>query len=308
MKNDLRDRAVIDATAELIDVFQLTLLTASQELPSTRCISHASLVPIIQRTQKALTSGTFRTYSAVRIIAVLESAELLRRLPLTSPRGRPVKIYVLGFNETSQPSALEVMQAYRPAGTLCYFSALELHGLTTQPTPHYHLAEFRPGRASSAVEPPAESSDKPQSLGVEVFTLEDVKCFLTSRDPNNLQGIQRRQLHSQCTVRVTTLEQTLLDCLHRPRSAGGPAVVFEAWASGLPRSNAAKLWALLDSIQNPNLMRRAGYMLEYHQTTSALLDQIRSALRGFPTDQPPESLLPGIPYSNTANDWHLRTP
>ena len=82
MKNDLRDRAVIDATAELIDVFQLTLLTASQELPSTRCISHASLVPIIQRTQKALTSGTFRTYSAVRIIAVLESAELLRRLPL----------------------------------------------------------------------------------------------------------------------------------------------------------------------------------------------------------------------------------
>jgi predicted transcriptional regulator of viral defense system len=30
-------------------------------------------------------------------------------------------------------------------------------------------------------------------------------------------------------VRITTLEQTLLDTLHRPLSCGGPPIVIEAW-------------------------------------------------------------------------------
>ena len=279
-------------------------------LPSTRCVSHASLVPLIQQTQERLHAPTFRKHSAINIIRILESAELLRPLPLDPPEagGKAVRLYVLGFNGSWQPSALEALQAYRPAGVLCYFSALELHGLTTQPTPHYHLALFRPDPNPSSSEAKFDSSGRPPPLGIAAFSMDGVCCLLTGRDPKNLQGIQRRRLNPQCIVRVTTLEQTLLDCLHRPGSVGGAAAVFEAWETGVPKVKVDQLWMLLDAIGDTNLIRRTGYMLEHHQGDPALINRIRSVLALRRSDGPPASLLPSIPYTNTANDWHLKTP
>ena len=46
-------------------------------------------------------------------------------------------------------------------------------------------------------------------------------------------------------IRITTLEQTLLDSLYKPFLCGGPEVVFEAWQDAVDRLD--RMQADLDS-------------------------------------------------------------
>ena len=52
--------------------------------------------------------------------------------------------------------------------------------------------------------------------------------YTTRREAHRVVGVQTRYVNEKSRYRVTTLEQTLVDTLHRPHSCGGPAVVFEA--------------------------------------------------------------------------------
>lgn len=304
----MKDRSdeVIRATAELFEVLQDELADSLKSLPSTRCIGLGSLKPIIKAAQSKLLAPVFRKYSASRIVQLLTDSGLLTPIPLGALGAKePPTLYAVGFNLSALPSAFEVLQAFKPKGVLCYFSALELHGLTTQPAPHYHVATFR--HDSESADRSFLQSDKPHSLGVEAFCYGGVDCYVTSREKRNLRGVQRRQLNSQSIATVTTLEQTLLDCLHRPASAGGPSVVFEAWEVGTPRISTDRMWKLLVEIADVRLARRAGYMLEVNGGDMALLDSIRELADLQSSEHPPETLLPGIPYVNTNNTWQLRT-
>lgn len=306
--NRMKDRSdeVIRATAELFEVLQDELASSQESLPSTRCIGLGSLKPIIKAAQSKLLAPVFRKHSASRIVQLLTDSGLLTPIPLGAlgPKGPP-PLYAVGFNLPALPSVFEVLQAFRPKGVLCYFSALELHGLTTQPAPQYHVATLR--QNSENAERSFPQSDKPHSLGMEAFTYEGVDCYVTSREKRNLRAIQRRQLNSQSIATVTTLEQTLLDCLHRPASVGGPSVVFEAWEVGTSRISTDRMWKLLVEIADVRLVRRVGYMLEMNGGDVALLESIREIADLQSSEYPQETLLPGIPYVNTNNKWQLRT-
>ena len=61
---------------------------------------------------------------------------------------------------------------------------------------------------------------------------------------------------------MTTLEQTLLDTLHKPWSCGGSSVVFEAWERGVPLLDEERTAEYLMKIGRFDLTRRGGYMLD----------------------------------------------
>lgn len=302
----------VQTTARLIECFLDFLAASRQSLPSVRCLYHPTLIGILDAVREMVDSPTIRGYSGARLIQLLEDSKVIREIPVErGVSARNPRLYSVGFGPSAAAiPAAELLQAYVTDGVLCYFTAIELHGLSTQPAPHYHVARFRAatsGRANSAHQE-ASTSDRPPPLGTLEFTAEGIGYYRTSRDRSNLVGIQRRQLNPYCVVRVTNLEQTLLDCLHRPRSAGGPPIVFEAWERGLERTTPEKLLALAVTIGDEAQIRRVGYMVERFAPLSPVIQDARRLIDGFKRQDSYPTLLPGIAYSHENGKWGLRTP
>lgn len=299
------------ATAKLIDAFHDRLAASRQSLPSVRCLSLSRLIELVLEARETVDSTILRECPGIQLIQLLEDAAVIRALPLEpAPSKKRVKLYSVGFDPArSTIPAAELLQAHVPDGVLCYFTAIELHGLSTQPAPHYHVALRRTADTKHKAPLPKEfpSSDRPLPLGTLEFSAEGIGYYLTRRDPTNLLNIQRRQLNSYCVVRVTTLEQTLLDCLHRPHSAGGAAVVFEAWEQGLMRSSPEKILTLAAKIGDKTLLRRTGYMIARYAPQSKVLQEAKRLIGSSPQEVIP-TLLPGLPYRHTNEEWGLRTP
>ena len=301
----------VQATAKLIDAFHAQLAASRQSLPSVRCLSHSSLNKLALKARGSIDSAVLRECSGVQLIQLLEEAADVRPVPLESASSRKlVNLYSVGFNPAgSAIPAAELLQAHVPNGVLCYFTAIELHGLSTQPAPHYHIATKRvtPAKHSNSLLRESPSSAKPPPLGTLEFSSEGVEYYLTRRDQTNLLSTQRRQINPYCVVRVTTLEQTLLDCLHRPYSAGGAAIVFEAWEQGLSRTSPMKILTLATKMSDKTLLRRVGYMIALFAPQSDAIHEAKQLIDYTPQEIMPP-LLPGLPYRHINEEWGLRTP
>lgn len=304
----------IQAAAALIEAFGEVLCSSKSSLVSSQCLSRPELVDLATKARNETNISLLRKYSATGLIKLLEDAAVVRAVPLTplNPKVRPDRLYMVGLATPVEAlDAAELLQVHVPQGILCYFTAVELHGLTTQPIPHHHVARLRKN-----VQPPipavtAESSaeDRAFPLGSPQFAVAGLTYYLTQRDPTGLRQTQRRQLNPCCAVTVTGLEQTLIDCLHRPNSAGGAAVVFEAWDAGLKRTTPERLIELAHKIGDPLLLRRIGYMVTQLQPDAPILRSLREqvsthvhALLVLP------SLLPGIPFRHEDSVWGLCIP
>lgn len=304
----------IQAAAALIEAFGSVLSTSKSSLPSSRCLSRPDLVDLVAKSQDVTNLPLLRKYSATGLIKLLEDAAVVRAVPLAplNPKVRPDRLFMVGLvGQMETLDAAELLQVHVPQGILCYFTAIELHGLTTQPAPHHHIARLRKAGQPSTqvVVADLHGEERTFSLGSPQFAVDGLTYYLTQRDPNGLRQTQRRQLNPHCTVTVTGLEQTLIDCLHRPNSAGGAAVVFEAWEAGLKRTTPERLMELANKIGDPLLLRRVGYMVTQLQPDAPILRPLREqvssdihALQAIP------SLLPGIPYTHEDSAWGLRTP
>jgi predicted transcriptional regulator of viral defense system len=117
-------------------------------------------------------------------------------------------------------------------------------------------------------------------------------------------------VHELSRIRVTTVEQTLVDTLHRPMSCGGAAVVFEAWDTGADRLDHNSLATLLARVDDPRLTRRVGYMLSHRLGTLEphLLSVLTAAQRRSPVLTDAVSLLNGVPYTTHDARWNLLVP
>ncbi|CTP90125.1 hypothetical protein XTPLMG728_2461 [Xanthomonas translucens pv. poae] len=299
----------VQAVTALIDAFHQRLAASTQSLASSRCLSHADLFALVLQARDACDSPVLRRYSGIRLIELLQDAAVVQPIPLTpAPAKKTVRLYAIGSNPIATIPPAELLQAHVPSGILCYFTAIDLHALSTQPAPHHHIARTAAPKQKTAPSQETPSSDSPLPLGVAEFLVEGVTCYLTRRDSSNLLGTQRRRLNPYCVATVTTLEQTLLDCLHRPHSCGGPSVVFEAWETGLKRTTTEKLLALARRIGDSTLLRRAGYMIEHYGSDTTALPEMKRLTEDFFAADTTPTLLPGIPYEHIDATWGLRTP
>jgi hypothetical protein len=315
MRRTAVDRIDPKIIEHVVAAVSLALEKPSSDLPSTRCLSRPYLIAWIGRLIREQEISAHRAPSATVVLEHLERAMLVRAIPLENPAPKlgAKRLYAIGMGvEPLTLHPFEILQAHAPSGVVCYMSALEAHALTTQPITHHHIAvaETAPSRlkqqsnAGANRLPAMSNGDKSRHpLGREQFIYQGVPYYQTRREPKYLASHKIRMLSDRSRYRVTTLEQTLLDTLHRPSHCGGPAVVFEAWDSGADRLSADRMSQLLTALAEPELARRALYMLHRVGIDNVEVHDLPHTLDG-----PPQSLLHGVPYQRLDARWNLLVP
>ncbi len=294
---------------------------ASEKNLTARCWKLSTLrreISAITKSNQAALRTTFPPAHVV--IEQLKRMGLIHSIKVQSPHDTELNDFLLldmeaGKGETIYP--LELLQAYLPDGVVCYFSAINYYELTTQVVAHHHVARLNPPRAKNSLaagdttEPAGEAVER-NPLGTEIFHFEDVDYYLNKRDASLVPGIQYRVVSPRCWLRITTLEQTLLDALMQPVRCGGEAVALEAWETGVKQIDADRMGEHLAKIQRDDLDRRVGAVLEMigADFTASTLGQRLNAVRErlLTQDVPEIPLLAGFEFPEPNKTWKVRTP
>lgn len=294
------------------------MLTApSEELPTVRCISRTTLTRSLTAIRDRLAIPGRKAVPAKSLIQQLQRTGLIHPIPVVDPStGEPLdSLFTIGLGaRVASVRPEELLLAREPEGVLCYFTALSYYSLTTQIAPFHHVARLVDwgSRSTAAAAPTTEvsASRSYNPLGTELFVYQGQSYFRTTRDRRLMPGIQSRHLDEKTTLRITTLEQTLLDTLHRPLSCGGPAVVFEAWDQGLPQANQVRLAEYLQRIGDPALVRRVGYFAESLgiQPGEALRQQLEPVRRGLEESAEMIPLIQGFAGPLVDERWRVVLP
>ncbi|MEI6562575.1 MAG: hypothetical protein WCO68_10935 [Verrucomicrobiota bacterium] len=256
---------------------------------------------------------------ACKMIESLQRIGWIKSIPV-EPKGVAAEFFLVDMEAGKEENAdsLELLQALRPNGVICYFSAIHYYDLTTQIPTHHHIAWFssKPGNPSGVANKTAQTKEPTERnpLGVEKFRFQGVPYFLTKRDPSLVAGVQFREVSSRTRLRITTLEQTLLDTLLQPVRSGGEAVIFEAWENAMEQFDPDRMAQHLATIDRTYLDRRVAAMLEVLGTRlestalKARFDTIQERLKSDPEVLVPLPLLPGFDFPNCNRDWNIQVP
>jgi len=307
---------------KVLSLFSKRFSKPTADLLSVRCISKFQLQKQLISIRDDLDFSGYKKITGKELLSHLENSGLAFPIHTINPNSNNYedRIYVIGLESSaSLITPIELLQAELPSGVVCYFTALEYHGLTTQTPSHHHIAKLVPGTsASKKIDIKQKESNEKETVrsfnpfGTMKFIYDEKPYYVTNRDINLVPGVQERYLNDKTRFRITNYEQTLLDTLHRPINCGGTSVVFEAWSTALDNINSQRLYSLLIKINNELLSRRVGYMLEnigfnlddnlfkyFESTKKKILKKESDSIA---------TLLPGIEYNQLDQDWFLRVP
>lgn len=311
---------------EFLGALTERLSTPTPSLPSTRCLTRHALSGIFMDIRKKLNLPT--TFPAGKeIIDRLTSMGLASCLPLEahdkSSQGSPSREFILfGIQESREREIepVELLQAYNQKGIICYFTALSYYNLTTQVPVHNHVATLirQTSTADTDVREPASKNpdrgiDTGKSrLGNHVFTYMGVPYYSIKRVENSIPGVKTRIVSGRTNIRISTVEQTLLDTLQYPFHCGGPEVVFEAWQRHSVHIDEDLISDYLRRIKIDPLTRRTGAILDLLGHTPgrnlrSFLKESRDRIFGI-EDVPIIPLLRGIRLPQLDRSWNVLTP
>jgi hypothetical protein len=294
----------------------------SEAHPTVRCWKHSALSGEIKAVIKENKSALFTTFPpAYQVIEHLKRMGWAQPIKAQSAGGSQSIEFLLvdmGSEEGPPISPLELLEAWLPTGTICYFSALTHYELTTQIAAHHHVARLNPQQPkkepTELIGPKKESQTVERNpLGTEIFRFAEVSYYETRRDASLVPGIQMRVASPKTWLRITTLEQTLLDTLLQPVRCGGEAVVLEAWENGLKKMDADRITEHLSKIQREDLERRVAAVLDITgadvgaTSLGRKLQGLRQRLAAS-HEIPEIPLLPGFQFANFSEAWRVRTP
>jgi hypothetical protein len=296
--------------SRIVNGLNQALKTPTEDIPNTRWLPEATLVRLLVRVRDDV--GAPKSLTGKSLLKSLMECGLARelRVPSEGKDSKGFGVYCLEMGGNPEISSLELLVATQPTfrkTAICYFTALQYHELTTQMIPHHHIAVLKTYPPATVV---AEPSERIPPLGTLLFRWNGIPYYLTQRDGALVAGVQTVWLAEHALARITTLEQTLLDTLHRPWACGGPSVVFEAWGRGASVMDEARMAQHLRVIGNEALPRRVGYLLEQQGHVASnpdLLQLLRDAKDRVAAGRPDlVPLLPGVLATQTVADWGLR--
>lgn len=308
----------------------------SADHPAAKVWKHSDLVSVISKLRRGHIEILKTTFPrAKEVIERMQKIGWLLPIEVDSPAETSTQVlYLLDMEATAEdlPEVLELLQGYQSNGVLSYFAVLAYHELTTQlpsfahigilqdyaatestqqSTPPSSVSQSPPTRQTS---PAAKDSSERNPLGSPIFSYQSITCYSTKRDRALVPGIQTREVGPRTHLRMTTLEQTLLDSLFYPLHCGGEAVVFEAWERGMERCNLDRLRQHLQAIDRDDFDRRVGAMLtllDYDLPRGSLqahLDAAALRYQSGDSTAPTIPLLKGLTYSRTIPEWGVTVP
>jgi predicted transcriptional regulator of viral defense system len=295
---------------------------ANESNLTARCWKLSTLSSEIKAVIKANQKTLRATFPSARgVIDQLKRMGWIHPVTVQSPKDAVALEFLLLDMEAGKGdpiNPLELLQAYLPDGVISYFSAISHHELTTQLVSHHHVARTTPAKPQKMVEsgtapvgPKSEAVER-NPLGTDIFSFEGVGYYSNRRDASLVPGIQTRVVAPRCWLRITTLEQTLLDGLMQPVRCGGEAVVLEAWETGVKQLDAERMAEHLDKMQREDLDRRVGAMLEMlgaNFSSSALGRRLNTVKDRLTTQAVTEiPLLAGLEFSASNQTWKIQTP
>jgi predicted transcriptional regulator of viral defense system len=247
-------------------------------------------------------------------IVHLVNSGVIREIPVTSSESAKLPVLYLIHDrfETGELDPRIILSTAVPNGIICYLGALEYYELTTQLPPFYHIAKIdnrsQPERQNTG-KATLIKNNKPKSIGQLQFYYDNTPCYMTQRSSYTLSGEITGYI-SAVPIRLTSLEQTLLDSLEKPMHCGGGDIVFEAWETADKNSNIneQKLLKCLTDINNMKLSRRCGCMLDiigypYGEELATYLNN------AFTNDDEPIMLMRGNSSYNTLDKkWKVYRP
>lgn len=300
------------------------LAAPTTEWPTVRYWTKPALDKVFKRIREELAEE--EVTSGLSHSSLLEWLCRLRLATSIPVEGGGIYLLEIGAGAEADVDPWELLMAGKPSGIICYFSAVAFHALTTQVVEHHHIADLQlPSSGSKKKRSVNDNAEQPESpkpsekpvcrdLGTLLFRYRGISFYRTRRFPRMIPGIQMRGYGPRSQIRITTLEQTLLDCLYKPFHCGGPEVVFEAWQEAITsrRINEDRLLAYLRAMNYPATTRRLAVIWELvGGTPSAELQRFLQASQEAIDRKGPHariSLLPGVDYQSLNETWLVNTP
>ena len=177
-----------------------------------------------------------------------------------------------------------IAQTFRPNATFVYHSALALHGVA------HSLSNWVQFRAPG----------KPVSFVYNGFTFQ---CY-SSSDRKDTQSLVAK---AYGTVRVTTREQTLIDCFARIGRSGGAEEVVRS-LNGFTYFDIESIVGMASSLP-ASVVSRVGWYLEYNQERLGVADAQLAALEVMVPKTSSSHLDPSVKRSEAFfSRWRLNLP
>jgi len=299
------------------------LSKTNPKLYNVRCLTEISLLHLFEKIRTDLIlPSTFP--SGIKILDLLISMGLAIQIPVEAvSKIKPSnKFFLFGIygSQENYIDPLELLQAYHPAGVICYFSAVFHLGLTSQFAAHHHIALLMPKRTKTVIEKNDRSSNlyktrekvNRSKIGTPAFSYQGIPFYSTKRVKRSVPGISTRILSPLVKIRMTTKEQTLLDTLQYPYHCGGPETVLEAWEKNISDIDEELLLDYIKIIQITPLIRRLGalFSLYNHRPTNKIGNFLNKSRNIFISENEFRtiSLLRGIDYSRIDPYWNVTIP
>lgn len=163
-----------------------------------------------------------------------------------------------------------------------YYSALQIHGLITQPSLKEQVVRER--------------------HKTETVVLKGVEFQFIYHNAKHFFGVKKVWIDSYNKVPCSDLEKTMIDCLYMPAYAGGIVEVAKALWMAREKLNYDKLLEYAKQFDSQVVMKRLGYLLDKLGIQTEIIEQLRG-LRSAAVS-PLDTEVPSVGKISTK--WSIR--
>ena len=138
---------------------------------------------------------------------------------------------------------------------IAYYSALQIHGLITQPSLKEQIVRER--------------------HKTETVMLKGVEFQFIYHNPKHFFGMRKVWIDSYNKVSCSDLEKTMIDCLYMPAYAGGIVEVAKALWTAREKLDYGKLLAYAKQFDSQVVIKRLGFLLDKLEISTNIIEELR---------------------------------